>query len=119
MTIEKGCQISYFLAQLRITERVRRAQSNGTSEDQTYWVVMPDHFRRCTRKGVADPITDRENIYRWEKDEEYRKQTFIKGHSTEELRGWDAQMREGLGDHAEYHQPRQLREQIHFGKAEN
>ena len=52
-------------------------------------------------------------MYRWEKDEEYRKQMFIKGHSKEELRSWDAQMREGLGDHAEYHQPRQLREQIH------
>ena len=25
-------------------------------------------------------------------------------------------MRDGLGDNAEYHQPRQLREQIHLGR---
>ena len=56
------------------------------------------------------------NMYRWDKDEEYRKQMFTNGRSKEELQSWDAQMREGLGDHAEYHQPRQLREQIHLGR---
>ena len=41
---------------------------------------------------------------------------FINGHTKEELQSLGAQMGEGLGDHAEYHQPRQLCEQIHSGK---
>ena len=40
---------------------------------------------------------------------------FINGHSKEELQSWDARVREGLGDHAEFQQSRRLREQIHSG----
>ena len=32
------------------------------------------------------------------------------------MRSWDVKMRAGLGDHAEYHQPRQEREQIHSAR---
>ena len=38
------------------------------------------------------------------------------GHTKVELQSWGAPVREGLGDYAEYHQPRQLREQIHSGR---
>ena len=41
---------------------------------------------------------------------------FTNGHSKEKLQCWDARMREEFGDHAEYHQPRHLREQIHSGR---
>ena len=51
-----------------------------------------------------------------EKDERYRNQLFLKRHSKEELQSWDARMREELDNHAEYLQPRQLREQIHSGR---
>ena len=45
---------------------------------------------------------------------------FIDGHTKEELQSWDAQVREGLGAHAEYHQSRQLIMWTDtFGKAEH
>ena len=46
----------------------------------------------------------------------YRQHMVITGHTKAELQSWDTQMRNGLGDHAEYHQPRRLREQIHLGR---
>ena len=39
----------------------------------------------------------------------------LNGHTKAELQSWDTQMREGPGDNAEHHQPRQLREQVHLG----
>ena len=36
-------------------------------------------------------------------------------HDGRTAQSWDIQLREGLGDNAKYHQPRQLREQIHLG----
>ena len=57
VTIEKGCQIIQSLVQLRLVEQVRRSLRLGTSEDQTCWAMMREHFRLCTRKGVADPVT--------------------------------------------------------------
>ena len=71
------------------------------SEDQTCWALMRDHFRRCTRKGVLDPITKQQIkcegcVDRREKDEGYRNQMFINGHTKEELQSWDAQMKAGM-----------------------
>ena len=40
----------------------------------------------------------------------------LNGHTKEKLQSLDTQMREGLGNSAEHHQPRQLREQIHSGR---
>ena len=40
----------------------------------------------------------------------------LNGHTKVELQSCDVQMREGLGDYAEYHQPRQVREQTRSGR---
>ena len=95
-----------------MTEHVRRGQRHGTLRRST--------FRRCTRRGVANPITRKKIVYegcldRWEKDKTFRNQTFINGHSKEELQSWDARMRRELGDHAECQPSRQAGEQIHSG----
>ena len=66
VTAEKSCQIIQSLVQLRITEQLRK---------------MRDHFRRCTRKGVADPITKQffeGCVDRWENYEGYKNQMFTK-----------------------------------------
>ena len=55
-------------------------------------------------------------VDRWDKDEAYKNQMFKNEGSKEELQSWDARMREELGNHAEYPQQRQLREQIHLGR---
>ena len=88
-----------------------------------YWALTRDHFRRSTSKGVVDPENRHgEKIYydgcadRLEKDEHYRQQMVITGDTKAELQSWDTEMREGLGDDTEYHQPRRLREQIHLGR---
>ena len=57
-------------------------------------------------------------VDRWDKDEAYKNQMFINEDSKEELQSCDARMREELGDHADYNQPRELREHT-FGKAES
>ena len=59
VTNVKGSQIIQALVQLRIVEQVTRGQRHGTSEEQGYWAR--DHFRRPTRKGVRDPITQEKN----------------------------------------------------------
>ena len=46
----------------------------------------------------------------------YKQQMILNGHTKAELQSWDIQMREGLGDNAEYHPPRQLRAQRHVGR---
>ena len=43
----------------------------------------------------------------------------LNAHTKAELQSWHTQMRDGLGDNAEVHQPRQLREQIHLGRLNN
>ena len=69
-----------------------------------------------TKKIYYDGCTDR-----WEKDYDYTEQMIQNGHghAKAELQRWDTQMREGLGDSAEYHQPPQLREQTHSGRLKN
>ena len=108
------------LVQLGITERLRRGQRHDTSEDQIYWAAMRDHFRKCTRKGVADPITRQKIKYegcvdRSENHATYRNTMFISGRSEEKLQSWDARVR-GLDDHAELQQLGQLREPILSGR---
>ena len=55
----------------------------------------------------------------WEKDDDYRQQMILNGHTKAELQSWDTQMGDGLDDNVKYHQPRQLREQIHVGRLKN
>ena len=79
-----------------------------------------DEDNRSTREGVLDPITKQKIYYedctdRGEKDEVCRSHNILNGRTKAELQSWDTQMREGLGDVAENHQPRQVREQIHSG----
>ena len=83
--------------------------------------MMHDHVRRCTRKGVADPITKQKLFFegcvdRWKKCEARKKQMFMNTHSKQEPQSWDARVREELGGHAEYHQPRQLRFETNSGR---
>ena len=102
--------------------------SNKSDEDSAmvhqknkgYWAHMRENLRRATRKEVFDPITNEKIkcegcVDRWWKDEEERNNMFISGHK-KEMQSWDAELEAGLGDHAEYRQPRQLREQIRSGK---
>ena len=83
---------------------------------------MRDHHRRCTRKRIVDP----ENpcgaktyfdgcVDRWEKDETYREQIVLNGHTKAELQSWDNKMGEELVEHA-YNQPYRLREQVQLGR---
>ena len=123
MTIEKGSPVIAALVQFRIAERTRRGNRHGSSSEHMYWALMRDHFQRSRRKGVVDPENRYgEKIYcdgcadRWEKEKHYRQQMVTNGHTKAELQSWDTQMREGLGDNAEYHQPRRLREQILLGR---
>ena len=63
---------------------------------------MRDQFRRCTGKGVVEPINKQKRfrfegcVDRWEKDEEYRKQMIVNGNTKVELQSWDAQKKVGL-----------------------
>ena len=86
---DKGCQIMEALVQLRIVEQVRREQRHGTSEDQGYWAVMRDHFRRCTRKGVVDAINKQKIFFEGCVDRlgkrRIQKKIYINGHTKEEL----------------------------------
>ena len=119
LQLRKGCQI----IQSYNFELLNKFDVDGAMAHQTirfFWTLMRDHFRRCTRKGVADPSTRIKILHegcvdRWKKDETYRHQMYINGHTKEELQSWDAQVREGLGDYAECHQPGQKRELIHSG----
>ena len=118
VTIEKDCQIIQSLVQLRIIEQVRRGQRHGTSEDQICWAMMRDHFRRCTKKRVAGATTKESSFFerfvdRWEKRRSIQESNFHQRTYKEELQSWDARMRVGLGDHAEFQQSLQFREQIH------
>ena len=60
---------------------------------------MRDQFQSCTGKGVVDPVNKQKrihfegNVYRWEKDEEHRKQMILNGNTKVELQSWDAQKR--------------------------
>ena len=69
VTVEKGFHLVRSLVHLQNVEQVRR--------DIGAW--LRDHFRRCTGKGVVDPVNKQKRIHfegcvdRWEKYEEYRK----------------------------------------------
>ena len=71
------------------------------------------HKERSRRPNTKQKIFFEGCVDRWEKDDGYRNQMFINGQAKEELQSWDARVREALGQHAEYHRPRQSREQIH------
>ena len=89
VAIEKGFHVIQSLMELRIVEQVRRGQRHGTSEDQKCSALMRDHFRRCTRKGVVDPINKQKKLHfdgcvdGWGKRRKTQKQTFIIGHAKE------------------------------------
>ena len=68
--------------------------------------MMINYYRRCVRKGIADPeipsgakISYDGYADRWEKDETYRQDMSLHGHTKAELQSWDTKMGPKTANH--------------------